>query len=61
MYTYICVKCVLIYVPIYAIIYIVKEIKGTFTAEEIERSEDNAEYEALSKLINELKQMLEEA
>ena len=44
MYTYICVKCVLIYVPIYAIIYIVKEIKGTFTAEEIERSEDNAEY-----------------
>ena len=44
MYTYICVKCVLIYVPIYVIIYIVKEIKGTFTAEEIERSEDNAEY-----------------
>ena len=44
MYTFICTKCVLIYVPIYAIIYIVKEIKGTFTAEEIERSEDNAEY-----------------
>jgi hypothetical protein len=44
MYTYICAKCVLIYVPIYAIIYIVKEMKVTFTAEEIERSEDNAEY-----------------
>ena len=44
MYTFICAKCVLIYVPIYAIIYIVKEIKGTFTAEEIERSEDNAEH-----------------
>ena len=44
MYTFICTKCELIYVPIYAIIYIVKEIKVTFTAEEIERSEDNAEY-----------------
>ena len=44
MYTYICIKCVLIYVPIYDIMYIVKEIKGTFTAEEIERSEDNAEH-----------------
>ncbi len=44
MYTFICTKCILIYVPIYAIIYIVKEIKVTFTAEEIERSEDNAEH-----------------
>ena len=44
MYTFICTKCVLIYVPIYAIIYIVKEIKVTFTAEEIERSEDNEEH-----------------
>ncbi len=44
MYTYICAKCVLIYVPIHTIIYIVKEIKVTFTAEEIERSEDYAEY-----------------
>ena len=44
MLPYICLKCQLKCVPIYNIIYIVKEIKGTFTAEEIERSEDNAEY-----------------